>query len=84
MRAQWQIDQGKRCGCGGSDEYCPCQNVSPEQRDRLRKASPEMQKHVVFVRQEIVGGFKPFFFALLPIAKQFAEETGGTLFSQAA
>lgn len=27
MRAQWQIDQGKACGCRGHDEYCPCQNV---------------------------------------------------------
>jgi predicted DNA-binding transcriptional regulator YafY len=27
MRSQWQIDQGKQCGCGGSDEFCPCQNV---------------------------------------------------------
>ncbi len=25
-RAQQQA-QGKRCPCGGSDEYCPCQNV---------------------------------------------------------
>lgn len=26
-REQWQINQGKKCPCGGSDEYCPCQNV---------------------------------------------------------
>lgn len=26
-REQWQIDQGKACPCGGSDDYCPCQNV---------------------------------------------------------
>lgn len=27
MRENWQIEQGGKCPCGGSDEYCPCQNV---------------------------------------------------------
>lgn len=40
MREQWQIDQGKRCGCKGSDEYCPCQNVSPEQAAQVRGTQP--------------------------------------------
>ena len=26
-RSQWQIDQGIACPCGGSDDYCSCQNV---------------------------------------------------------
>jgi len=26
-RSKWQIEQGARCGCRGSDDYCPCQNV---------------------------------------------------------
>jgi hypothetical protein len=25
----WQAEQAARCGCGGADDYCPCQNVSP-------------------------------------------------------
>lgn len=32
MREQWQIDQGKKCGCKGTDELCPCQNISPDQK----------------------------------------------------
>lgn len=35
MRAQWQIDQGEKCGCKGTDEYCPCQNVSPDQKSDI-------------------------------------------------
>ena len=31
-RSQWQIDQGRACSCGGSDEYCPCQNVEKHYR----------------------------------------------------
>ena len=27
MRSLWQIQQGRKCTCEGSDEYCPCQNV---------------------------------------------------------
>lgn len=27
MRSEWQIRQAMSCSCGGSDEYCPCQNV---------------------------------------------------------
>ena len=27
-RSTWQIEQGKKCGCRGSDEYCPCQNTN--------------------------------------------------------
>ena len=42
MREQWQIDQGNRCGCKGSDEMCPCQNVDPEMRENLRKTSPRV------------------------------------------
>jgi hypothetical protein len=30
-----QIEQGDRCPCGGSDDYCPCQNVAD--RETLRK-----------------------------------------------
>ncbi len=26
-RSYWQIEQGKKCGCRGADEYCPCQNT---------------------------------------------------------
>ncbi len=41
MPQQWQIDQGKRCGCKGTDEYCPCQNVSPEQAASHKAIQPE-------------------------------------------
>lgn len=27
-RSAWQIEQAKKCGCRGSDEYCPCQNTN--------------------------------------------------------
>ena len=33
MREQWQIDQGNRCPCRGSDEYCVCQNRYPGDGD---------------------------------------------------
>ncbi len=26
-RSDWQKEQGARCGCRGSDEMCPCQNI---------------------------------------------------------
>lgn len=41
MREQWQIDQGARCGCKGSDEMCPCQNVSPEQAALIHATNAE-------------------------------------------
>jgi hypothetical protein len=25
-RQPWQIDQGRACGCRGTDDMCPCQN----------------------------------------------------------
>ena len=27
--SDWQIEQGRRCGCRGSDEWCGCQNNAP-------------------------------------------------------
>lgn len=41
MRSQWQIDQGKACGCRGHDEYCGCQNVNRSEPDEY-PPSPEM------------------------------------------
>ena len=35
-RSYWQIEQGKKCGCRGADEYCPCQNT-----DSTTPAQPE-------------------------------------------
>jgi hypothetical protein len=35
MHWPWQIDQGKRCGCRGTDEYCGCQNVHLGDRTRF-------------------------------------------------
>lgn len=32
MRSKWQVEQGRRCGCGGSNEMCGCQNVSPHDK----------------------------------------------------
>lgn len=34
--SDWQHEQGQKCGCKGSDENCPCQNVSPAQISSLR------------------------------------------------
>lgn len=25
-RPQWQKDQGRMCGCSGTDDFCACQN----------------------------------------------------------
>lgn len=45
MHEQWQIEQGKRCGCKGSDEWCGCQNVRQAERQATRggrfKGTPE-------------------------------------------
>jgi hypothetical protein len=30
MHEQWQIEQGRRCGCRGADEWCGCQNINQE------------------------------------------------------
>lgn len=36
-----QKAQGERCGCGGSDEYCPCQNTPDAETVRARIAAME-------------------------------------------
>jgi len=35
IREFWQIEQGKACGCGGSDDMCACQNMNPWPRPKL-------------------------------------------------
>lgn len=35
----WQMRQANECLCGGSDEYCPCQNV-----DRMAQADREVDQ----------------------------------------
>lgn len=37
---QWQREQGKRCGCRGTDEFCVCQNVRPGDRTKFN-GTPE-------------------------------------------
>lgn len=39
MREPWQIEQGERCPCRGSDEYCPCQNT------RFRNPGEQLGDH---------------------------------------
>lgn len=39
----WQTEQGKACPCGGADDYCVCQNVSPEDR-AAREAEREAER----------------------------------------
>lgn len=34
-RPPWQIEQGRRCGCKGTDDMCPCQNETPWPRISL-------------------------------------------------
>ena len=34
-REEWQIEQGNRCGCKGSDEWCGCQNNMPDDQPRF-------------------------------------------------
>lgn len=29
LREEWQIRQGRLCGCGGQDDMCACQNMNP-------------------------------------------------------
>ena len=33
--------QGARCNCGGSDDYCPCQNVPDPETMRLRSETDQ-------------------------------------------
>lgn len=40
MRSQWQIVQGQKCPCQGSNEMCGCQNVSPEDQANARLRDP--------------------------------------------
>lgn len=35
MKSDLQKKQGKRCPCGGTDEYCGCQNNMPSSEPRL-------------------------------------------------
>lgn len=34
-QSKWQKDNAERCPCGGSDEYCTCQNVAPVDADDI-------------------------------------------------
>ena len=59
----WQMRQANECPCGGSDEYCPCQNVDKmaiADRDvgDIIKASDEQvlaMKPCPFCGQPVVG-----------------------------
>jgi hypothetical protein len=39
LSSEDQRAQGRRCGCRGTDDYCPCQNVPDDVTLRLRKAA---------------------------------------------
>lgn len=41
VRAQWQIVQAAKCGCGGSDDMCSCQNEEAPWRYGLGPKPPE-------------------------------------------
>lgn len=30
--SDWQIEQGRKCGCKGTDEWCGCQNNMPRKK----------------------------------------------------
>jgi len=49
-RSPWQIEQGKKCSCRGSDDYCPCQNVDFSQRET---PTPEGQTEGAVVSEAI-------------------------------
>ncbi len=49
MRSQWQIDQGKLCPCGGSDEYCRCQN-----EERFAEADREVGRILNLTDEEVL------------------------------
>jgi hypothetical protein len=40
MHEHWQIEQGARCGCRGTDEWCGCQNVRHSDRTKFN-GTPE-------------------------------------------
>jgi hypothetical protein len=51
LRQQWQIDQGKACGCRGTDDMCACQNESPQ--DRADRAEAVLHNVTMHIAQEI-------------------------------
>lgn len=40
LSPQEKADQGRRCGCRGQDDYCPCQNA-PDATTRASRAALE-------------------------------------------
>ncbi|WP_313014569.1 hypothetical protein [Brevundimonas sp.] len=42
-RSAWQIEQAKKCGCRGSDEYCPCQNTNSTTPARAEAPSDDLR-----------------------------------------
>lgn len=44
LRPEEQKAQASRCGCKGSDDYCPCQNVADAETIRVRAAEPAKQE----------------------------------------
>jgi hypothetical protein len=45
-RAEWMIEQGARCGCGGADDMCACQNEHPWPPSPLSVA----ERHLAAIR----------------------------------
>ena len=46
----WQMRQANECLCGGSDEYCPCQNV-----ERLAAADRQVDEIMAMSDDEVMA-----------------------------
>lgn len=68
-RSEWQEENAKRCGCRGSDDYCPCQNDEFHFRPKDRPRRYEAQGHCVL---DAFGGERAF--RVIPIMGQSDEE----------
>jgi hypothetical protein len=53
------VEQGKRCGCRGTDDMCPCQNETPWPRETTPDQSQEIAR-LQMVASVLAEALKPF------------------------
>lgn len=58
-RQPWQIEQGNRCGCRGSDDLCACQNaVEPWKYGLGGKPPPTREQELERRVRELEGAIR--------------------------
>lgn len=74
-RSDWQVEQGRKCPCGGADDYCPCQNVEFKQTKSASESGPGVSAEVLL---EWMGNYH------IPLGIQRSDEGEWEVFDQSS